>query len=267
MEGILVLLLVIAYFYFCWGVYRKVCRKTEKTWIRAVTVLLLIFLGFGDNIIGNAVFYYLVWKKGGERIYQKVENVPGFMLETDYYSEIRTFEKSLYSGRYDYIEVHLKKAPHIMKDGMPHWPNLVNEGYYRFVAANAGNEFCKDYENYYKELKATYRYAAESVNNPPVPGKCIAYEKIEMPQSRYSVEFDKGKDVSETWFHISLQSTTIRDMHTGKTVAERNSIYYAGGWVMHAIFEYKQAKSFPEDPHDHIGGINFVYKILNPAIK
>lgn len=258
MEGILVLLLAIAYFYFCRRVYRKVCRKTEKTWIRAVTVFLLIFLGFGDNIIGNAVFYYLVWKKGGERIYQKVENVQGFMLETDYGGTINSFMDGLFSGKYGFIEQHVTAGNFVQGKFAEPWPYAREKGYYRFYISKPGDNNCNDYFAKYSKYK----------KKPPYPADiCMAYEKISSPISRYSVAFDERKVVSETWFHINLSSTTIKKMHTGEIIAESNVIYYAGGWISHAIFDYRQSKTYPEDTKKIFRNTDFVYQALRPVSK
>lgn len=256
MEGILVLLLAIVYFYFCRAIFRKVCKKTEKTWIRMVTVFLLLFLGVGDNIIGNAVFYYLVWKKGGERIYQKVENVPGFMLETDNGSTIESFMKELFSGKYEFIEEHVTENMH--QRNIYKWPYAREKGYYRFNISKPGDSRCNDY----------FADFAKYNRKPPYPAdKCMAYEKIASPASRYSVVFMQRRVVSETYFHIRLRTTTIKDMHTGKTVAESNVIYYAGGWIAHAIFEYRQSKTYPEDTKKIFGRTDFIYQVLIPVSK
>ena len=253
MAEILVLILAILYFYFCRAVYRKVRRKTEKMWIRAVTIVLLFFLGFGDNIIGNAVFYYLVWKKGGERIYQKVDSVPGFMLETDYGGMIHYFMKSLFSDKYKFVEQHVTEDMH--PRALNYWPYAREKGYYRLYISKPNDNNCKDYIADYAKYN----------EKPPYPAdKCMAYEKIESPQSKYSVEFGQKKKFSETYIHIALHTTTIKEIGTNKVIAESNIIYYAGGWIMHALLEYRQAKTYPENEDKIYDSTNFIHEVLKP---
>lgn len=254
--------LLILYLFTCSAVYKSVSRKTQSKKIKTVTIILLLLLGFGDNIAGNAVFYYLVWKKGGERIYRTVDNVPGFMLVTDYGGTVTTFMNDLYSGKYKFIEEQVTKGNFDESKFAEPWPYAREKGFYRFYFSNAGDDKCKDYFDHY----AKYR------RKPPFPAdKCMAYERIESPKSKYSVEFDKETEILMTIIvlpviNVSIRSTIIKDPHTGNILAEANKIYYAGGWVSRCIFDYRQSRTYPYEP-ETIDGHKLIFNTLKPLQK
>jgi hypothetical protein len=245
------------------AIYSNVCSKTQNLKYRVATIIILILLGFGDNIVGNIVFYYLVWEKGGERIYQSVENVSGFILETDYGNTVIPFMKYLFSNKYEFIEENVTRNNLDTKNNSQSLTYARTKGLYRFYVSNTKDENCKVYNEYYAR-RANNPNIPESARTPQIPGKCIASEKIESAKSKYLVKFDQDKIISKI-ANVSMRSTTIKDIGTDTLIAESNIIYYTGGWYKKALFGNIGAKTYPYDHIKYFRDTSFIWRVLKPV--
>lgn len=247
MQLILAALFVYLYFILARVTYRRVCTKTINSSIKCITVILLVSIFFLDNICGNIAYYNLIKTKGGERVYEKVDEVPGFMIETGTGWKIKPYFEELFDGKYKYIE--LKVTKNNKEAGYAR-----EKGFYRFYISNNSDKKCEDYWNDIK--KNTNRGL---INQFP-SDKCIAYERENTPISKYMVLFDIRKEYQLR--NVRVTSNVIQEISTGRTIAERSIVSYAGGFIKYSLYGYSQSELYPKinpDPDE----INFIRMVLN----
>lgn len=244
-------------------VYRYVCASTQDRKKRVTTIIFLLLLGFGDNLIGNIVYYYLVLTKGGEQIHQTVDNVPGFMLVTDR-EQIYMFMNDLFNNKYKYIEEYVTETNN---DKLFTSSFSQQKGLYRFSFEKRGSDGCGDFENF---------ITTSAGDKNRYGNKCMASVAIASPTSKHVVSFDKKKEISSvvwpvmsnllnvpSWLNVSIESTVIKEIESGKGIAEFNNVYYSGGWFRRGM-GHMGVRVYPEGRFGGLVHKDFVYKVLKP---
>jgi hypothetical protein len=240
--GIFAIVLVIAY-------------KKVYSWKKLVFIVLtIIFLGFGDNILGNIVFYTLCTINGGERIYQTVDNVPGFMIVTDYGDAVANYVDDLINGRYQFIEEKVTLSNNYFNMYF-----AQKEGLYRFYVDTIGTTKCDEYVH----------YMSHPSRKGKISDKCMASEVIDRPRSKYSVYLDKIEIEAylEPIINVRGISTVINEIETNRVIAKSSHYYYAGGWLKRGLFGYMKAKAFPNGEYTTTEKKEFIHKVLRSDKK
>lgn len=224
MIAILMIAGIIAYVGIAGSVYRWVRRKTESKLARFMALFALVFFAIGDNIIGEAAFYYLCKTQGGKKIYKTVDNVDGFFVENFKYGFNMIYMDELIYKKYLFIENYVldPKEEYF----------AAGEGLHRFTTSTTNDESCRLY-NKWKHDKTTNKinFYKEYTDRDI----CISSNKIDIIKSKYSVSYYKINNYIPL-LPISKYTTEIKNIATGEILGVANSFNCSGGWILDLTF-------------------------------
>lgn len=258
MFAILFLIGIIFYVALSGYIYRYVAKKTNKKFIKFITIFILIFVAVGDNILGEAVFYYLCKTESGKKIYKTVENVEGFYVE-NYTNGIFPLMTFLFEGKYKFIEAKVDTP----KEGL----FADSAGYYRFNLSDLNDNNCHAFNEWKSEvMKRKVNFYEKFTSR----SECIASNKIDTPQSSYSIIYYEEKNILPFLF-ISRTKTKIKNILTDEIIGEANEYYYSGGWILQLFFGgVGHTKSCPESKptkNKKYFQTELIYDVLHPISK
>jgi|GEM_PF-5071861 len=81
--------------------------------------------------------------------------------------------------------------------------------------------------------------------------KCVAYEIVSAPSSRYEVSMIRTTDVVNSPFKLQKVFSYVKDRKTNEVVASATSYRYWGGWVRNNSFGHNGATVCPEFKDSH----------------
>ena len=254
--GLVLTLLLILYLLACVGIYGYVCKKTQKKKVRIFTIIVLVMIGFGDNIVQLSTFYYLCHTQGGLKIYRTVEDAEGYLAEWDKYGYINK-NQDLVEKKYKFIEVEVKRdtvEDERLRSRNSKDPIRLPNGKYRYYLAKAGSPSC---EYFYK-----YHSKDEYHKNFP-QDYCMAIERIDAFKSRYAYS---NYDIDESLLpilRIRKATTKIWDIRTGEILGTMTSFIYDGSWFFYCMYGHHAIMEYPDDKYTRLHS-SLLYKVLNP---
>jgi hypothetical protein len=236
--------------------YSYICKKTNNEKIRVFSVIFLVLIGFGDNIIQLTTFYYLCHTQGGLRIYKTVENVEGYLDKNDSSGYINDFH--LAESNYKFIEVEVEreqKEKDLFFEGEQQQVRLTN-GKYRYYFVADGEPHCQ----YFHERKKNPKYSHYFKNFPE--GYCMALKKIDSFRSLYAYQVYQINENLFPILRIRKATTQIWDIKTGEVLGSMTSFIYYGSWffkAMHGLALIECPKCDPPSLHALL-----LHKVLKP---
>jgi hypothetical protein len=232
--GFFIIILFVLYLLACVRIYGYACKKTQNKKMRALTIVLLVLIGFGDNIVQLAAFYYFCHTQGGLKIFRTVENAEGYLDEGDTYGYIGEYQ-DLIQGKYKFVEVEVRRnqggETAFTSSGNP--PIRLPNGKYRYYLAKSGSPHC---EYYYKQ-KESQKHSRYRKNFPA--GFCMATERINAFKSQYAYRFLMAENEKDyPILGIAKRESSVRDIRTGEVLGIARSFSYHGSWFAMTMYGY-----------------------------
>jgi hypothetical protein len=259
--GFVLILLFVFYILTCVWIYGYVCKKTKSKKIRVITIVLLVLIGFGDNIVQLTTFYYLCHTQGGQKIYRTVENVEGYLKLSGQYGYIEE-DTDLIEGKYKFIEVEVKRDMDEEKQSVDRGeqPIRLSNGRYRYYLAKADSPRC---EFFYKRKKY---YHPDVIKTTPYykffpKGYCMAIEKVDAFKSQYAYGFSVDESLYPI-LRIRKATTKVWDIRTGEILGSMTSFIYYGSWLSYCMYGFAITEC-PKDDYTRLHS-SLLYKVLKP---
>lgn len=196
--------------------------KTHRRFIRAILTSLVVFalpivFLLVDFLPGYIKFRSACSDQGGAHIYRTAA-ATGYLNESPRVACLGCWE-DLIEGRYEYLEFHIRKSGRLTD-------LLYEPGYFRVYIEERPSPLCEavdkkteKYSEYYEEF---------------FTGRCIAVEKIERPQSRFSYErdYETSNVFGFLGNSITHVSTFITERSSGELIAESHTYDYRAWQIL-----------------------------------
>lgn len=234
MMGIAALLFIALYIYICKAVYVKYIKTSDSIYRKILLYIMLVTIGFGDNIAGNLVYYYLVREIGGKRIYQNISKDEGIYINVGNPGyQIQSLSSLLVSSQIKFIEALVDNNENNKSRSAPEWFFQLENGYYRFYTAGDDNSECGE--------KSVFSEA----------GKCIIGDRISKIDSKFSISYGEPKHYKIDLFFIEIinvktYTIIIKNVESGAVVGEATNVFYDGGWFVNNV--RGNVKLYPDPP-------------------
>jgi hypothetical protein len=186
---------------------------------------------FGDELAGRGFVHALCATEGG---YQYNE-----LLKADGYLDVDETEgcglgclEALTRWGYSYYETEVRSARY----------HAASKGFYKYYLVESDSERCAG-------GKAIPRERGPYGILPP--GRCVAYDLVSAPTSRYEVSMIRTTDLVTTPFKLQKVFSYVKDRERSTVVASATSYRYWGGWVRNNSFGHNGATACPEYKDSH----------------
>jgi hypothetical protein len=184
---------------------------------------LLLFIGvpfvifFGDEIVGQGYLYTQCALNSGYQYKEPIRADGYFDADETKGCSLGCLE-ALTRQKFLYYESEVR-------DGYPY--HATTPGFYKYYLVNKDTGLCAGGRAIPRERGA---YGL-------LPGaKCVAYEKLAAPSSRYEVSMIRTTDVVRSPFRLQKVFSYIKDRKTNAIVASATSYMYWGGWVRNSPY-------------------------------
>jgi hypothetical protein len=206
--------------------------KGHRAKILSVLLGVPFAIFFGDELLERGYLHRLCAKTGG---YQYQE-----LLKADGYFDVDNTEgcgsrclEALTRWGYSYYETEVRdKYAHL----------APTKGFYKYYLVKSDSGMCAVGKAISREKRA-YGILPED--------KCVAYEIVSEPSSRYEVSMIRSTDVVTSPFRLEKVFSYVKDRKTNEVVASATSYRYWGGWLRNNSIAHNSATGCPEFNNSH----------------
>ena len=180
---------------------------------------------FGDELIGRAILHTTCILNGGYKHAELDKNEGYYDADTTKRGCNQQCVKALVIKGIPYYE-----------NTVPLSPSYPDEHYKYYLAElpiKKPNQFCASLIGIKPELRSMMK------------NKCVIYEKIEKPRSKYEISIDNSERIVTRPFEMKKLFSYIKDRNTNKIVASAAIYYYGGGWLRNAQFSHNGYTTCP----------------------
>ena len=206
--------------------------KGRRFRVLSLTLGIPFVVFFGDELLEQEFVHALCGLKGG---YQYNE-----LLKADGYFDVDETQgcrggclEALTRLGYSYYETEVR-------DDYPY--HATTKGFYKYYLVKNETGLCAGGKAIPRE-RGPYGILSDD--------KCVAYEVVSAPSSRYEVSMIRTTDVVNSPFKLQKVFSSVRDRKANEVVASATSYRYWGGWVRNNSFGHNSATVCPEFKDSH----------------
>ena len=193
---------------------------------------------FGDELAEQGFVHALCAVEGGYKYNE--------LLKADGYLDVDETEgcglgclEALTRWGYSYYETDVRSARY----------HAASKGFYKYYLAKIDSGHCAGGKAIPRERGPYGILPAD---------KCVAYEVVSAPTSRYEVSMIRTTDLVTSPFKLQKVFSYVKDREANAVVASATSYRYWGGWVRNNSFGHNTATACPEFQYSHGAIHNFI---------
>ena len=186
---------------------------------------------FGDELIGQAILKTTCVINGGYKHAELDKNEGYYDADTTKRGCNQQCVKSLLIKGIPYYENALSLSPR--------YPDEHYKYYLAESPIKKPNKFCASLIGIKPEFRSLLK------------NKCVIYEKIEKPSSKYEISIRNSERIVIRPFKMKKMFSYVKDRQTNKIISSAATYYYGGGWVRNSSFSHNGYTVCPQSGKSH----------------